>query len=519
MIRTIFIPQSLGSYFLVGTRRAGMDIGTEAVYATIIKAQGRKRVIEQTLEEAIPTGGSADENIIQALTALRQRLGTVDEIIGVIPSSHVIFKELHVPFIGIKKAKMVVPFEIESQLPFPLDKAVIDCIPTHENNETKETDLLIAAVQKETVTKYLHYFDAAGIPVTALSTDMIELYKLYEMSAPSEEKPVTALVDIGYHETPIAISINRRLAYIRTLPQGLLNQQTTEGQSLHAIEEQLYAEGDNETKTTLKKLLGEIQFTIDAYKKQNKLSDANTKIVLTGIGAGNSQLTSHIQDILGMECVPFQPKELLSTEITTAIPALAQKFLMSIAAAMKPSEEFNLNQEAAEAKEDTLISYQLITLGALTLLILLSFGLYSIFRIRTLRHAHYQAQQEAIQELQKSFKLKPAQTVDLTAANKAATNELRRQESAWNNLSQENRYAFLNYLTELSGCLNTKDTQLEIASLVIKPGVIKLFGSVPGYPQLTKLQKQLECPMFKKLPKLQDWNFKTEPITLIVQKD
>lgn len=203
------------------------------------------------------------------------------------------------------------------------------------------------------------------------------------------------------------------------------------------------------------------------------------------------------------------------------VTPLPNNHIISIATAVSSpvTQDFNLQQAVVEKQEDMLINYQLISIAALTGLIFLSLSLYSFFRLRSLRLTYKNAQTEAINELRKNFKLQPSQTANLQAANRAALNELKKEESAWHRLSTENRFAFLNYLTELSRCINLKDTQLSLASIHLKEDTIKLYGSVPGYQQLTRLQNELECPLFKKLPKLQDWNFKSEPITLTVNKE
>ena len=170
-------------------------------------------------------------------------------------------------------------------------------------------------------------------------------------------------------------------------------------------------------------------------------------------------------------------------------------------------------------EQETLINRQLIALITLAGLLFFSFLLYSFLRIRNLRVAHKNAETEALAELKKQVPLKPNQMVNLQIANKAALTELTKQETAWARLSEQNRYAYLRYLAELSRCIHLKDTQLDLSTISMKDDTIRLYGSVPGYQQLTRLQNELECPLFKKLPKLQDWNFKSEPITLIINKE
>ena len=220
MIHQIFFPDRIGSYYLFGKRTIGIDIGLTEIYATIARAHGRTRTIEKLIEEPINADSTIpyETRIIAALTSLKSKLGRYDELCLVIPSSVVIFKELTLPFTGIKKLKMVVPFEVESQLPFTLDQAVIDSLITREDGHS--TDLLVAATKRDLFEQQVNLFKAAGLTLDRVSIDMFELSGLYTMAAADPQKTV-ALVDLGIHSTRIALLIKGQLKHIRSLPQGL----------------------------------------------------------------------------------------------------------------------------------------------------------------------------------------------------------------------------------------------------------------------------------------------------------
>ena len=525
MIQQIFFPERIGSYYLFGKRTVGIDIGLTEIYATIARAHGRTRTIEKLIEEPINADSTIpyETRVIAALTSLKSKLGRYDELCLVIPSSVVIFKELTLPFTGIKKIKMVVPFEVESQLPFTLDQAVIDSLITREDGHS--TDLLVAATKRDLFEQQVNLFKAAGLTLDRVSIDMFELSGLYTMAAADPQKTV-ALVDLGVHSTRIGLLIKGQLKHIRSLPQGLLSIAKKIGQStgLDLAEnlQQLMRRGLDQSEFAhaaqgaLEELFSTIRFTIESY------AQPIDTLVLTGSAVEIPGLTDSLSSFLHLPVEPFLPKQLIHTNnIQSKLTSLPTSFIVSIAAALSvPStESFNLETEDAQNKERKIETIQLITAAGLTLLLFTAFSLYSFFRIRTLRLAHKAAEVEAIEELKKSFRLKPGQTPNLTAANKLALTELKKQESAWLRLSSENRTKYLQYLSELSRCINIKEAQLELTSLVMKDEVIRLYGSVPGYPQLTLLQKQLECPLFKKLPKLQELTFKTEPITLIVTQE
>ena len=525
MIHQIFFPDRIGSYYLFGKRTIGIDIGQTALFATIVRAHGKTRTIERLIEEPIDTDSTIayETRIITALTSLKAKLGKYDELCLVIPSSVVIFKELTLPFTGVKKLKMVVPFEVESQLPFTLDQAVIDSLITREEDHT--TDLLVAAIKRDLFERQINLFTAAGLTLDRVSIDMLELSGLYMMISPDAHKTV-ALVDLGVDSTRIALLIKGQLKHIRSLPQGLatIAKKLVQTTGLDVAEnlQQLTRRGLDQSefaeaaKGALAELFSTIRFTIESY------AQPIDKVELTGSAVEILGLTEDLASFLHIPVEPFLPKQLIHTQaIQSKITPLPTSFMVSIAAALSvPStESFNLETEDAQNKERRLQTIQLLTAAGLVLLLFTAFGLYSFFRVRTLRNAYKAAEVEAIDELKKSFRLKPGQTPNLAAANKGAQNELRKEESAWLRLSSENRTKYLQYLSQLSRCINLKEAQLDLTSLSMKDEIIRLYGSVPGYQQLTLLQKQLECPLFKKLPKLQNWNFKTEPIILTVSQE
>ncbi len=535
MIKQIFVPQRIDSYYIFGKRIAAFDIGPTEIEVTVALLKGHRRIIENLFSERIETDSilSLDERTVQALKNAAKKIGNVDEIAYAVPSAHVVFKELSLPFTGMKKIKMVVPFEVESLLPFTLDSAVIDCIVTKEDTTGQVTDLLVAAVKKEQIEHDIALFASAGLPLQRISVDMFELYGLYKMIVPkNQELNSVALIDLGYYATRIALVIKGQLKYIRSVGKGLVSVAkklaTLNGidtvENIHQLMRFGVAEVGSPpgASQALEELLAEIQLTIESYTKKLSLADQLNKIIITGPAADMPGLAPLVSTILQYETHVLLPKQLLHNSVMQSkITPLTNASMVSIATALTPevTKDFNLQKSAVEQEENRIIQYQLITLGILISLIFLFFSLYSFLRVRNLRLASSAAQTEAIEELKKSFKLKPSQLINLQTANKAAFTELKKEESAWHRLSTENRYVFLRYLAELSRCIQVKDTQLSLTSMHLQEDTVKLYGSVPGYQQLTRLQNELECPLFKKPPKLQDWNFRSEPITLIVNKE
>ena len=509
MIISLFLPERIGSYFLLSKRIVAIEITKHTLYATVMQLKGTTRTLEALFQERITDDPEStyDEQIISALRTLKVKLGKYDEVYCSLPSSQVIFKEITFPFIGLKKIKLVVPFEIESQLPFNLDEGVVDAIVTGINTEEQQTDILVGAMKNDIVARYAGYFEEAELPLDKVSVDIFELYSLFHQSLKDQE--VTALIEMGLSETTLGLTINGRLKYVRSFTDGI-----------RPLEGELIL--DAATKEHITSLFDQIRLTLDTALQKFAPGESLTKIIITGA-------VTDIQDQPGiiklaksaMECPVdlIDPKQLSNAQVfSNKIATITCSFISSIALALSTdkTEDFTLLKAQAHAKENQRIGYQLFTIAALTLTMFLSFSVYSFFRIRTLKKAYISAEQEAVRELKKQFKLRSHQTRRLDLANKAAQAELRKLETAWRRISPANRYSYLKYLAELTKCINMKESQLQLDSLILKDDTIKLYGKVPGYQQLTKLQNQLECSLFNKVPKLQAFNFKSEPITLTV---
>lgn len=536
MIKNIIIPQNIGSYYIFPKHILAIDIGRYDINAAIIAAKGYDRTIIQLVNEKIENNNnlSLEERTIKALKILKTKLKYYDSINANIASSNVIFKELSLPIIGIKKIKMIIPFEVESLLPFTLDQAIIDCIITKEDKKEKNSDVLVAAVKRDYIENFIKLFIEADLKVDKITVDIFELYALYK-SIPKYQNinSVSTLVEVELNSAKVAIMLNNQLKYIRVIPKGLItiikqiatNNHKDPNELLQNILHFGLKNLENESlkqssKEAFNELFQEIKFTILSYINKLKTHENLSLVLLTGSIADIPYISEFTQDIFGTQCQVLEAKKIVHNgKIHSKLHSIPNNFLVSIATALPSpiTEDFNLYAEHKIREETNLLTYQILALSILTSLLLVSLSVYSFWRVRNIKRIVNDAETQAISELNRTFKLKRPLTI--SDANKQALKELKKQETAWKQLSLTNRYSFLKYLSELSKCINSKQIQLNLTSIAMKEDTIKLYGSVPGYPQLTELQNQLQCPIFKSVPKLQEFNFKSEPIVLTVKSD
>lgn len=536
MIKNIIIPQNIGSYYIFPKHILAIDIGRFDINAAICIAKGYDRTIVQLINEKIENNNnlSYEQRTINALKELKSKLKPYDSLNANIASSNVIFKELNLPIIGIKKIKLIIPFEVESLLPFTLDQALIDCIVTKEDKKEKNSDILVAAVKKDYIEQFIKLFEDAGFNVDKITVDIFDLYALYK-SIPKYQNvtSISSLVEVELNITKVAIMLNNQLKYIRVIPKGLITiikqVASTNQKDPNELMQNIMHFGlknlENESlkqasKEAFNELFQEIKFTILAYINKLKTPETLKLVLLTGSIADIPYISEFTEDIFDTQCQVLEAKKIIHNgKVHSKINSIPNNFLVSIASALPSSitEDFNLYADHKAKEETKLLTYQIFALSILTSLLLATLSIYSFLRIRKIKNIANQAESQAIADLNKTFKLKKPLT--LTEANKQATKELKKEETAWKQLSLTNRYSLLRYLSELSKCINSKQVQLNLTSIAIKEDTVKLYGSVPGYNQLTELQNQLQCPIFKPLSKLQDFNFKSDPIVLIAKTD
>lgn len=521
MIRSLFIPDVIGSYYVFPQRILGIEITKNALYATVVKAQGKKRLIENYYEERLGEG-NFNELAKTALQELLKKTENIDTIRLTISSSNVVFKELSLPFVALNKIKLVLPFEVEPLLPFALNDAVIDGIITHADTQTQRSDVLVAAAKRETLNDIVALFDHNVLKPSKISVDLIELYGLYQ-SIPEykTKKGIVSIIDLGPYSTRLLIIVDGVLKATRTLAKGVSSIDLPE----HANRIDI-STAPSYTQEKCAELLSDINFTLqtviaryDAIKQHH--------ILLTGVGSEIGNITDFVTEKLAIECERFYAHKIIqngtiSSKHHIGIPTT---HVISLATALgsQVTQDFNLQPNLVQEQEDALLQKQLITAGVLSFIILGTFYVYSTFALRGLKTEIESSERQAINSLKSIFPLLKT-SKSLTEMNNQAHHELAREEGIWFALSTHNRFSFLTYLQELSTRIDREELGLELKKLVIKAGsgtgldTMVLEGSVKNYDALRKFEESLtETKLFKTVPKLQETKFGT--ITLVLDKD
>lgn len=536
MIKNLFLPEKIGSYQLFAKRVVGFDIGRTSIHATIVTVQGYTSTIENLIEEPIEPNAmiSYDERVTIALKNMAPKIGSYDALYTALSSSLIVFKELSLPLMGLSKLKMVVPFEVESMLPFSLDSAVIDAIVTKEDLETKKADVLVAAVKKDQIAQHLALFENAGLSVDKITVDMFELYGLYK-SIPTyaNYQGLVSLIDIGAYTSRLAIIIDGQLKYIRSINKGILTaakrlQEYTRQDVKENVDHFLRfgTVGSDDEKynqaaiEASHELINDLHFSIDAYVKKISGSHKIQHVIVTGLGSEVPGIPQLLKESFGGETEVLYGKKVIHNGVVASkVTQLPGSFLVSLATALSSTitQDFDLQKLHTHEKSDSLLSKQIITAGALLGALFVCFSLISFFKLRNVKAAYNASQAEAVKKIKEAFP--DIKNKTLLSAKNEASSKLKAAQNKWAPLFYKNRSSFLKYLYELSRHINKKETGLDLSSIDMDQNEIRLSGTVRNIEAVKKLEEELKSELYTLEDPLQVTDFKTRPIRLKINKN
>ena len=136
----------------------GIDIQKNSIVAVLVKSSLRENRI--AAHAVIPVSPSNEEENETGLTAALESLTETMDItdcdcVVSIPAEHFSFRNLQVPFSNLKKIRMVLPYELEPNLPYHIDDLAFDFQTIDTVQSGENTELVAAAVERSQLTPYI----------------------------------------------------------------------------------------------------------------------------------------------------------------------------------------------------------------------------------------------------------------------------------------------------------------------------------------------------------------------------
>ncbi|MBW2192481.1 MAG: pilus assembly protein PilM, partial [Deltaproteobacteria bacterium] len=131
----------------------GLDIRSDAVSAVLLKTGFRGSWIEAHQHVPVPDPEDIGTAIDRSIETIMEKIDIAGSVcIASFPSEQISYRNLRVPFKSQKKIRQILPFELETTLPFPVSDIVIDF---HAVTVSEPSDIIAAAVEKSRLESYL----------------------------------------------------------------------------------------------------------------------------------------------------------------------------------------------------------------------------------------------------------------------------------------------------------------------------------------------------------------------------
>jgi len=193
-------------------RTLALDVGGATLRAVLVERTLRSQRILGFYAAPRSSDLAADVRTLVTTHGLRW-----DEVVSALPGDAVTHRLLTLPFADRKRLDQTVPFELESQLPFELDDAVIDYQVL--GREGEGAVVLAAFAPKAAVREHLEALAAAGLDPRALDLAPLAAVNLLRLANGGDGGP-RALVALDHDRATVAVLEDGRLRGLRALSHG-----------------------------------------------------------------------------------------------------------------------------------------------------------------------------------------------------------------------------------------------------------------------------------------------------------
>jgi len=232
------------------------------------------------------------------------------------PARDVSFRHIKLPFTERKKIDQTLAFELESQIPFPLDNAIFDYLVTFREGQG---EVFAAILEKDAIIERIRMLESSFKRVAVID---IETFPM--ISCLLDRKGLKGsglLLDMGHTGTKGIFFSAGRVLQVRLFCPPLKDGGTAE--------------------EALSALPGEIRNTVGYLQWTGELPADLAEIYVTGGGATDETCRQHLSESLGLPVIPLDVADLTSVKMDETLRSTWQPLLMNqaLALAVHPSSK------------------------------------------------------------------------------------------------------------------------------------------------------------------------------------
>ena len=205
----------------------GLDIQSDAIAAVLLRTTFKGRHIEAYAYVPLTDQDKIEESLASILEIMAETADLAGAAcIAAYPANAVAYRNIRVPFKEPKKIRQILPFELEPELPLPVDIQLIDFQPVHfpgASSHQSETDLIVVAVETVALESCLdllarYKLEPDIISISSLATALWINKRVVnqEKSQEKSQEKNWILADIGHSQCTVLVSAQGQVCYVRS---------------------------------------------------------------------------------------------------------------------------------------------------------------------------------------------------------------------------------------------------------------------------------------------------------------
>ncbi len=259
----------------MGRKILGLDIRYDAVSAVVVKSSMSGSWIESYARVPISVKeASFEEELKRSLEAICGPIDITNAVcIVALPAVDVTYRNLKAPFKEVKKVRQILPFELETDLPYQAEDIVFDFNMLEVSLETDTPQLFAAAIEKKHSTALIDLLNSFKIEPDILTIGGYAMGQY--LSRLSGEKHCQVFLDFDDIYTTMVLSLSGDVCLVRTFSTP-----ASDKSKRYAI-------------------CSQIKRTLLAFEQKTRLDCDIDEIRITGLYATAADVVQDLEDFFG----------------------------------------------------------------------------------------------------------------------------------------------------------------------------------------------------------------------------
>ena len=195
----------------------GINIRKESISAVLLKTSLRESRVDTHAYVPISDSEEEHDNIRMALENLCNEIDPVGcDCVVSISADHFSYRNLQIPFKESKKIQMVLPFELEPTLPYPVEDLVVDFIELESSHQSDHSDIIAVMVPKSELTPYIENLAAVKIDPEMITVSGLPTALFMGNQADPDENQL--FLEVDQTQSTLFIIESGRIKLIRSFP-------------------------------------------------------------------------------------------------------------------------------------------------------------------------------------------------------------------------------------------------------------------------------------------------------------